>query len=91
MQRPYCGNNRKEIRDKILSKQVQINKEDAPPKWTIESIDFINKLLIRKPEKRLGSDGPGSVKNHPWLVNYNWDSLHNMTLISPFEKKIVVY
>ena len=28
--RPYVGRNRKEIRDQILSKQVQVRPEDAP-------------------------------------------------------------
>ena len=43
--RPYLGKNRKEIRDHILSKQVQIRKNEVPPGWSLEAADFINKLI----------------------------------------------
>jgi len=43
--RPYVGQNRKEIRDHILAKQVQIRKNDVPPGWSLEAADFINKLI----------------------------------------------
>jgi serine/threonine protein kinase len=44
--RPYIGNDRREIRDQILSKQVQITKEEIPKNWTYEAADFINKVLF---------------------------------------------
>jgi hypothetical protein len=43
--RPYLGKNRKEIRDHILSKQVQIRKNEVPAGWSLEAADFINKLI----------------------------------------------
>jgi serine/threonine protein kinase len=43
--RPYVGKNRKEIRDHILSKQVQIRKNEVPQGWSLEAADFINKLI----------------------------------------------
>ena len=43
--RPYVGKNRKEIRDHILSKQVQIRRNEVPPGWSLEAADFINKLI----------------------------------------------
>jgi serine/threonine protein kinase len=42
--RPYLGKSRKEIKDLILAKQVQIKKQDIPPTWSIEAADFINKV-----------------------------------------------
>jgi len=33
--RPYYGRNRKEIRDQILSKQVQIKQDEIPPGWSL--------------------------------------------------------
>ena len=45
MQRPYVGKTRKEIRDHILAKQVQIKKNDIPVGWSIEAADFINRLI----------------------------------------------
>jgi serine/threonine protein kinase len=32
--RPYNGRNRKEIRDQILSKQVQVSLEEIPAGWS---------------------------------------------------------
>ena len=42
--RPYLGKSRKEIRDHILSKQVQIKRNEIPLGWTFEAADFINKV-----------------------------------------------
>ena len=53
--RPYIGKSRKEIRDHILSKQIQIKQ--VPRGWSIEAADFINKMIQRKPQHRLGSNG----------------------------------
>jgi len=55
--RPYPGRSRKEIRDQILAKQVEIKKNQIPDYWSVEAADFINKLIQRKPENRLGSKG----------------------------------
>lgn len=48
------GKSRKEIRDAIFAKQVRIQKDAIPDNWSVESADFINKLLQRKPTNRLG-------------------------------------
>ena len=47
-ERPYKGKSRKEIRDHILSKQIQIKKGNIPREpyeWSIEAADFINKMV----------------------------------------------
>jgi hypothetical protein len=41
--RPYTGKTRKEIRDQIFQKQIQLKKSDLPEGWSIEAADFINK------------------------------------------------
>ena len=56
--RPYIGQTRQEIRDKILTRQAQIKKKDKPAKWSDDSIDFVNQLIQRKPQNRLGNGGP---------------------------------
>ena len=56
----------------------------------MESRDFINKLIKRKPEQRLGSkDGIKELKEHYWLKYYPWKELENKALPGPFipEKK----
>ena len=82
--RPYVGKSRKEIRDHILSKQVQIKKGEVPRGWSVEAADFINKMIQRKPQNRLGNNGSTEVKNHPWMKTFNWEALYNQTMESPF-------
>lgn len=82
--RPYHGRSRREIRDQILAKQVQIKKQDIPPGWSLEAADFINRLIQRKPINRLGLNGPAEVKAHPWIKNFQWKKLINKEMESPF-------
>lgn len=42
--RPYLGKSRKEIKELILAKQVQIKPNDLVEGWSLESADFINKV-----------------------------------------------
>jgi len=72
--RPYQGKSRKEIRESILAKQVQIKRDEIPEGWSLEAADFVNKLLQRKPVNRLGLNGPDEVKSHVWLHEVNWEN-----------------
>ncbi|OMJ79792.1 hypothetical protein SteCoe_20092 [Stentor coeruleus] len=104
--RPYQGKDRKELRDQILSKQVQIKNYEVPPGWSLEAANFINLLIQRKTEKRLGGEEISednclsssdkrnkcqnrviTVKNHPWMAGFNWDSLYIGAMPSPFRPK----
>ena len=82
--RPYIGRDRKEIRDQIISRQAKIKSSNIPIGWSFEAVDFVNKLIQRKPSYRLGFRGAGEVKEHPWLRDFNWDSLYIGALASPF-------
>ena len=42
--RPYLGRSRREIRDQILLKQVQIKPSRIPDGWSYEAVDFVNKV-----------------------------------------------
>ena len=85
--RPYLGKNRKEIKEKIMSHQVQVKKNMVPQGWSVESADFINRLLQRKPANRLGLRGPTEVKEHPWFKGYDWKNLYLGNLKAPFMPK----
>ena len=82
--RPYYGKTRKDIRNHILSKQIQIKRHEIPKGWSIEAADFINKTLQRKPINRLGLNGPEEVKNHPWFKDYPFDDLLNYKIEPTF-------
>ena len=90
--RPYRGKSRKEIRDQILAKQVQVGQDEIPEGWSVESADFINKvtftqLIKRKPIHRLGLNGPEEVKSHPWLKDINWKKMLSMQAEPPYKPK----
>ena len=85
--RPYLGKNRKEIKEKIMSHQVQVKKNMVPQGWSVESADFINRLLQRKPANRLGLRGPTEVKEHLWFKGYDWKNLYLNKLKAPFVPK----
>ena len=82
--RPYNGKNRKEIKEEMIMKQIVIKEDEIPEEWTKESIDFINKLVVRKRENRLGYNGIKEVKEHPWIKYYPWEMILDKTLPSPF-------
>ena len=95
--RPYNGKNRKEIKEQMNERQAQItlkeiiknNYENVEninegENWSKESIDFINKLLIRNPEERLGFGGVHDLKQHLWLKYYPWNLMYNKALPPPF-------
>lgn len=91
IKRPYLGRNRKEIRDQILAKQVQIKKNEIPDGWSMEAADFINRMIQRKPNNRLGVNGPEEVKSHPWLKDFPFEKLMNRDLEPPFIPNVFIY
>ena len=72
--RPYVGRNRREIREQILCRQVQIKRYEIPEGWSIEAADFINRCLQRKPQNRIGFiNGTDELKQHAWFKSFDWD------------------
>ena len=87
--RPYHGHNKKELRKDIVTRQARINEENVPDGFVksknfFDCINFINGLLERKKEKRLGANGFKEIKEHPWLIDFKWDDLMEKNLDPPF-------
>ena len=89
--RPYFGKNRQEIKEKMSKEQIQLKNNEIPKGWSSEFIDFINKLLIKNPEERLGSKGFSELKFHPWLRFYDWKLTYLKKEKAPFipPKKVI--
>ena len=85
--RPYMGRSRKDIKQLVLNKQAKISVNELPCGWSIEAIDFINRLLQRKVEKRLGYRGISELKEHPWMSDVNWNDMVKHKTTSPFKPK----
>jgi hypothetical protein len=67
-----------------MAKQAKVHDYDKPQEWSDESVDFVNSLLIRKQNLRLGNDKPGCAKSHPWFENFDWTAFESQKLVSPF-------
>ena len=85
--RPYIGRSRKEIKEKVMAKQVQIKRQEIEEGWSVESADFINRMLQRKPMNRLGVYGAQQAKEHVWFSGFNWRELYKRKMESPFKIK----
>ena len=84
-ERPFNGKNRKEIKEQMLSTSAKIKTENIPEGWSSDSAEFINLLLKRKEEKRLGyKEGAIELMNHSWLKYYPWTELKNKKLLAPY-------
>lgn len=83
--RPYRGKNRKEFKQNILSHQVIIKDKQIPNGWSKEAASFINELIQRKVDKRLGCNGINEVIHHSWLRNFDWNNVKNKLMHSPFQ------
>lgn len=82
--RPFHGRTRREIKDSMFARHIQVTKKNLPSDWSQEAADFVNKLLLRKPGNRLGIQGAESVKNHPWLRYFVWKDLYEKKLMAPY-------
>ena len=87
--RPYVGANRKEIRDAMLTRQARISSDNWVRGWSSESVDFINKCLMRKVEERLGFNGVKELIEHKWFEGFKWKEVEMKKIKPPFvpEKK----
>ena len=85
--RPYSGKNRKQIREFILAYQAKIKFKHVKKGWSENSRDFINKLLQRRPVKRLGYGGIKELKEHSWMKDINWELLKKKKLKAPYIPK----
>ena len=82
--RPYVGKNRQEIKEKMINEFVQIKSNEIPKGWSVEFADFVNKLLEKNEEKRLGYKNINDLKCHPWLKLLNWKNIYLMKEKAPF-------
>ena len=80
-ERPYKGaDNEKMVKD-FESRDVKLAYTEC--KCSKECCDFINGLLEKDNEKRLGKQGADELKEHSWFNGFNWKHLQYKTMKSP--------
>ena len=58
-----------------MAKQAKIKKTELINKWSENAILFVNSLIQRKQNRRLGINGIEEVKMHPWFKHFPWKYL----------------
>ena len=77
--RPYNGKTKKEIINELINNEIKINSNFIPKNFNESIGDFINKLLKRKCEERIGHNNIEEILNHPWLKDIDWKNIENKT------------
>jgi len=82
------GKGKKEILTTLNhSGSIQVKKSELPEEWSFDAADFINRLIQRRTENRLGYFGFYQIKSHPWLKDFPWQKISDKTLDAPFKPK----
>lgn len=80
LERPFNGKTRHEVANNILHKNIKLKRSSLPKIFCDSSTaddlaDFINRLLKRKSEERLGAKGINEIMEHPWLKGTDWNTM----------------
>ena len=69
-----------------LNLKIYENKVEFPKNINKDAKDFISKLLVVDPKKRLGQgpDGSKQIKDHPFFKGVNWDDAQKKKIKPPF-------
>jgi serine/threonine protein kinase len=71
---PFYNRDHEKMFNDILNKQISF--DNAKVDASAEVKDLISKLLIKIPEKRLGSFNEYEIKSHPWFKSINFDKIY---------------
>ena len=63
---------------------IEVNYKDIK-NYSENCIDFLNKLLISEPKKRIGFRNINELKKHSWFTGFNWNKLEKKKINSPFK------
>ena len=75
------------LRD-LPSKERTLTQEQVPNGFHKEMIcDFVNGLLCKDRDKRLGRGGAVDIKQHPWIKEYDWSGVKMRKVRSEFVPK----
>ena len=63
-------------------KEITIN--NTITNYSKSCIDFLNKLIISEPKKRIGFKDINELKNHSWFEGFDWNNFEKKQIDSPF-------
>ena len=69
---PFNAKTMKECEDTLKTTVLKINKNQIPEGWSLECVDFINRLIVKEKNLRLGTfGGSKELLSHSWLAKYS--------------------
>lgn len=79
---PFYHHDKKKLYEKIMTEKVIIPKSFNPI-----LADFLERLLEKNPEKRLGCGNMGEeeIEKHKWFASIDWNALERKELKPPFK------
>ena len=85
----YHNRSYQELKEVLLSKNIHIDVNDLPRNGKYADpqgmCEFMNGLLKRKYNERLGYNDINEIINHSWLSDVNWEKMKCMQIKSPFK------
>ncbi|KAI3650893.1 hypothetical protein MP228_004374 [Amoeboaphelidium protococcarum] len=87
---PFYSENTNEMYRKILNDPLRFPRDDGSEGPVVSPLgkDLLSKLLNRDANARLGFDGPGQIKSHPFFSNVDWHKLERKMLNPPFRPQV---
>ena len=83
-QSPFRGQDQDAIYNAILTEEPPY-----PENLASDAVDLIRKLLVRKPEERLGyQKGAEEIMDHGFFTSIDWDALYRKEVMPPFRPTI---
>ena len=67
---------------------IKNSKPAYPNDISPDSIDFLSKIFVPDPKKRLGANGAAEVKSHRFFKGMDWDAIYNKKIKPPFMPRI---
>ena len=86
--RPYRSTNKKQYKEEVLAYKIILTQDNNKYNWSIDGLDFINGLLTRNQDRRLGAHDIEELKTHKWFKNFDFASLFRKEIESPLLKYI---
>ncbi|CAF1589756.1 unnamed protein product, partial [Didymodactylos carnosus] len=71
-----------------ISKRILRNQPLIPSYVSKTAKDFILKLLLKNPRRRLGAKGSDDVKKHPFFNGIDWNALAEKRVPAPIKPKL---
>ena len=70
-----------------LNKKIEVWNEK---RWSHEAVMFLEGLLAKNAERRLGKHGIAELIEHPWMKGFDWQGLRERTIVSPFAGRVEI-